>query len=167
MDAAAAELCERFGSEFDRYGLSRTLGRAFGYLFLQTEPVPLQRIAADLGCSRATASTTMRQAVLAAIAEKTHRPADRQDYYVLRPRIWQDSTAAKLHALYVWKAHVEAYRQAAGALDPALAARLAEMTDFFTFLQERFATLVADYEAWRARRGMGGDGGAGAGDRGR
>ena len=68
MDAAAEELCDRFASEFDRYGFSRTLGRVFGYLMIQAEPAPLQRIATDLGISRATASITMRHAVLASFA---------------------------------------------------------------------------------------------------
>lgn len=158
MNAATEELCDRFATEFERYGLSRTLGRAFGYLIIQPAPVPLQRIAADLGFRRTTASITMRQAVLSNFAEKTPRGADRQDYYCLPPRVWQDSTTAKLQSRHVWKAHLDAYQRSAPALDPAMASRLSKMTDFFTFLQERFSTLAEDYDRWRNVREAGDDG---------
>ena len=158
MDAATEELCDRFATEFERYGLSRTLGRTFGYLMIQPEPVPLQRIAADLGFSRPTASITLRHAVLSGFAEKSNRTSDRQDYYRLPPRVWQDSTTAKMQSLYAWKTYLAVFRRAAPALAPVVVSRLTEMTDFFTFVEERFSTLTEDYEKWRNEREAGGSG---------
>ena len=100
----------------------------------------------------------MRQAVLSRIADKSHRAADRKDYYRLPPRVWGESTAAKLRSLCAWKAHVELYRRSAPAPDPAVAARLEEMADFFTFLEERFSTLMEDYGTWRKEREAGDNG---------
>jgi DNA-binding transcriptional regulator GbsR (MarR family) len=60
MNEPAARFIEDLGGFFASYGVGHALGRVFGYLLLQTEPVSLDTIAADLQMSKSAASTATR-----------------------------------------------------------------------------------------------------------
>ncbi len=62
MDAAQGFI-EDMGQHMTGWGLARTTGRIYAYLLLQSEPVGLDRLAADLGIAKSGASVGARQLV--------------------------------------------------------------------------------------------------------
>jgi DNA-binding transcriptional regulator GbsR (MarR family) len=80
------KVIEDFGLYFEQYGLPRILGRIYGLLLIAPEPVlGLDDMAAQLGISKASASTTARQLQMWKLIEKVSLPGDRRDYYRISP----------------------------------------------------------------------------------
>jgi DNA-binding transcriptional regulator GbsR (MarR family) len=76
------QLIEDFGMYFEQYGMSRILGRVYGLLMIADEPMlGLDQMAEQLGISKASVSTTVRQLQAFNLVEKVTVPGDRKDYY--------------------------------------------------------------------------------------
>lgn len=63
------------------YGMNETLGRIYGYLFFQDNPVPLDKIAEDLGVSKATVSINSRILLELKMVKKVWQRGSRKDFY--------------------------------------------------------------------------------------
>ena len=74
---------ERAGLIFEREGFSRIAGRIFGLLMLSPTELSLEEVSDRLGVSRASVSTESRRLMDHGIVERTSRPGDRKDYYVI------------------------------------------------------------------------------------
>jgi DNA-binding transcriptional regulator GbsR (MarR family) len=62
--------------------MSRILGRVYGLLMIADEPMlGLDQMAEQLGISKASVSTTVRQLQAFTLVEKVTVPGDRKDYY--------------------------------------------------------------------------------------
>ncbi len=67
---------------FEQYGMSRILGRVYGLLMIADEAMlGLNQMAEQLGISKASVSTTVRQLQAFTLVEKVTVPGDRKDYY--------------------------------------------------------------------------------------
>ena len=80
----AAELfIERLGLLHEEDGLPRIAGRIFGFLLLQPTPCSLDEMAEALRVSKASISTDVRRLLEIGFVERSSRPGDRRDYYML------------------------------------------------------------------------------------
>lgn len=152
LDLDVSVFIDKMGVDFERYGATRAMGRVFAYLLVHPGPTSLQVIARDLSFSRATASLTLRHAEAVGIATKMARPGDRQDYYQMTDGVWTDSILTQLEATVRWKVWVTDLLTAAPTLHGTARDRLQDMTDFFTFLGERFAHVERDFALWKEGR---------------
>lgn len=74
----AALVVEQFGLDFERFGVSRSLGRLFGYLLLHEHPRTQEEVARDLGLSNAMTSVTLRQATTVGFVRRVQVPGARR-----------------------------------------------------------------------------------------
>jgi DNA-binding transcriptional regulator GbsR (MarR family) len=81
------QIIENFGQYFESYKLPRILGRVYGLLLITDQPyLGLDQMVAELGVSKASISTVVRQLVGFMMIEKVTRPSDRRDYYKVSPK---------------------------------------------------------------------------------
>lgn len=150
-----ALIVEQFGLDFERFGVSRSLGRLFGYLLLQERPRTQEEVARDLGLSKAMTSVTLRQAMTAGFARQVPVPGARRHHFELTPGWWVTSTLAQLQLVVAWKDLARRGIEAVGESGedrPLARRRLEDMAAFFDYLEERFATLGPDFARYQAER---------------
>jgi DNA-binding transcriptional regulator GbsR (MarR family) len=76
-------LLASFGRSMDIWGLSDTIGRMFGLLYLADEPLSLDDMAAELEVSKATISVNIRTLERIKSVQKIWRKGSRKDYYAV------------------------------------------------------------------------------------
>ncbi len=82
MDNEKLMYIEECGLLFDKLGLTRMAGRAFGYLVVCDEDhVSFEQIREALKASKGSISGTMKQLVQTGMAEAVSLPGDRKTYY--------------------------------------------------------------------------------------
>ena len=82
-NAARDEFVERIGVISQDEGLPRIAGRLFGLLLYEGRAFSFSDLAAKLGVSRGSISTSARMLADKGLIERVGRPGDRQDYYRL------------------------------------------------------------------------------------
>ena len=75
------EMVELGGRIGQVLGLTRSTGQIYGLLYLSTEPLSLNKMAAMLGISKGSASTGTRQLAAWGAIRKVWVPGERRDYY--------------------------------------------------------------------------------------
>lgn len=77
--------CRKFveaaGHTTQSFGIGRILGQIFALLYLSPRPLCLDEIAAELGVSKASVSTTIRQLERWSAVHRVWVRGDRKDYY--------------------------------------------------------------------------------------
>lgn len=77
--------CRKFieagGHTTQSFGFGRILGQLYALLYLSPRPLCLDEIAAELGVSKASVSTTVRQLQSWAAVKRVWVKGDRKDYY--------------------------------------------------------------------------------------
>lgn len=106
MDNEKLMYIEECGLLFDKLGLTRMAGRAFGYLVVCDEDhVSFDQIREALKASKGSISGTMKQLVQTGMAEALSLPGDRKTYYriskvkigdLIRQRIGQFTELAEI-----------------------------------------------------------------------
>lgn len=79
--AARRKFIEAGGHTTQSFGLGRILGQMYALLYLSPAPMCLDDIAAELGVSKASVSTTVRQLQRWAAVKRVWVHGDRKDYY--------------------------------------------------------------------------------------
>jgi len=80
------ETCGRIASF---WGFTRTMGRAFGLLYLSTEPLPRSEVQTQLRISVGSASMTLSALVRWGVVKKIRREGERQDFYEAETDFWK------------------------------------------------------------------------------
>lgn len=75
------QFIEDLGQHMVGWGASRTTGRIWGYLLLQSQPVSLQQIAGELGVAKSGASVATRQLVAFGLARVIGQRGSRRLLY--------------------------------------------------------------------------------------
>jgi DNA-binding transcriptional regulator GbsR (MarR family) len=81
LDAARRKFIEAGGNTTQSFGFGRIPGQLFALLYLSANPLCLDDIARELGVSKASVSTTVRQLEQWAAVRRVWVKGDRKDYY--------------------------------------------------------------------------------------
>ena len=81
LDAARRNFIEAGGNTTQSFGFGRIPGQLFALLYLSAKPLCLDDIARELGVSKASVSTTVRQLAQWAAVRRVWVKGDRKDYY--------------------------------------------------------------------------------------
>lgn len=81
LDGARRKFIEAGGNTTQSFGFGRILGQLFALLYLSAKPLCLDDIAKELGVSKASVSTTVRQLEQWAAVRRVWVKGDRKDYY--------------------------------------------------------------------------------------
>jgi DNA-binding transcriptional regulator GbsR (MarR family) len=79
--AARQRFIEAGGNATQSFGFGRVLGALYALLYLSPKPLSLDDIAAELGVSKASVSTTVRQLESWGAVRQVWVKGDRKDYY--------------------------------------------------------------------------------------
>ena len=141
---------EAWGLAFERGGLPRTAGRIWGWLLTSDPP---EQSAAELGdalrVTKGSVSTSTRLLERAGLIEKVGRPGARAAVHRVRPDAWETLMRDKHAATVQWRALAEEGLALLGGGSSARARRLADLRDFFAFMETEQDRLL---ERWRRRR---------------
>jgi DNA-binding transcriptional regulator GbsR (MarR family) len=99
MDERVARFVERMGLYTEAEGLPRIAGRIFGFLLVQPAACSLEDLASALGVSKASISTDTRRLEQLGLLERTSRPGDRRDYYIISQHVLPRSLDVRLERM--------------------------------------------------------------------
>src|ERR687895_1965085 len=99
VDDRVARFVERMGLLTEADGLPRIAGRIFGFLLIQPGECSLDDMAAALGVSKASISTDTRRLEQLGLLERSSRPGDRRDYYVISRDVVPRSLEVRLERM--------------------------------------------------------------------
>lgn len=149
-EAQVSHVVEQFAAFFESYGFPRMSGRIITALMVAEDSgLTAAELAATLQASPAAISTSLKYPVALGLVQRVRVAGSRRDLYVLPDDAWYVATATK-NPLYAQIAGMAAEGvSAVGGERTAAGARLAEMRDFFAFLETEVPALV---ERWHAER---------------
>ncbi|MGE5403580.1 MAG: GbsR/MarR family transcriptional regulator [Candidatus Saccharibacteria bacterium] len=140
---------EDFGLVIEIQGGSRTLGRIFGYLLLSDKPKTLDEIAEDLLFSKATASLTIRQGLVAKWFEKVSIPGERKTFYRANMESWINATKEGMEAIDEMIKLADYGLSIVTPKNKTALENLLSMKDFFEFILWYMADIDEQYERWK------------------
>jgi DNA-binding MarR family transcriptional regulator len=151
MPGAEHEFAERMALFFETLGGTRTMGLLYGWLTVcEPEHQSITEMARELGVSKASVSTVVRQLTLAQMVERVPVPGSRQHHYQLRTGGWAQILRARVARLGPGEAAAEFGLSRIGPGRPGVQERLHEMRDFFLFLESEYGDeLVRRWEEYR------------------
>lgn len=143
---SVGDVVEQVGVWFSSLGVPRAAGQMFGYL-LVCDPAEQAagEIAAGIGISRASVSSSARLLTSMNAIEERHRVGDRKAYYRLRTDWWIEMATAKLSG-FEQLAAIARRTKAAGAMDRTDG--LDELIEFSDFWATEIPRLA---ERWHRR----------------
>ena len=148
MDTATTRFTDRMGHLFEAEGRPRIAGRIFGRLLVSDEPRSLDQLAAELGVSKASASTNARILAGAGVLERVCRPGDRHDYYRAAPDLFSRTMAERLER---WQRFADAVGDARRTL-PIRSARVrARLRGYETASAYMAGAIAAALREWDER----------------
>ena len=147
LDGGSADVVAHMGVWFSNLGVPRAAGQMFGYL-LVCDPAEqsASQIAAGIGMSRASVSSSARLLSSMNAIEERHRVGDRKTYYRLRSAWWIEVTTAKLNGFTELAAMARRSRAAGGMTRTD---GLDELIEFSEFWGQEIPQLV---ERWNRRQ---------------
>jgi DNA-binding MarR family transcriptional regulator len=147
------EFAERTALFFETLGGTRTMGLIYGWLTVcDPEHQSITEMARELGVSKASISTVVRQLTLAQMVERVAVQGSRQHHYQLCTGGWAQILRARVARLGPGLDAADFGLRHVGTDRPGARDRLHEMRDFFVFLQaESGDVLVRHWEEYRKR----------------
>ncbi|MEJ7137940.1 GbsR/MarR family transcriptional regulator [Amphibiibacter pelophylacis] len=76
-----ARFVTHFGEMGSRWGINRTVGQIYAYIFVSPQPVHAEDIAQTLGFSRSNVSVALRELQSWGLVSLRHTPGDRRDHF--------------------------------------------------------------------------------------
>jgi DNA-binding transcriptional regulator GbsR (MarR family) len=152
VPSAEQRFAERMGLYFETSGGTRIMGLVYGWLIVCVPAhVSITELAQVLGVSKASVSTTVRQLEAAAMVERVPVPGTRQHHYQLRGGGWTQVLRNRFARMApIVAAADEMLRQVADD-DASRVERLAEVRDFFKFVEVDTDLITERWEAYRKR----------------
>ena len=147
---------ERMAMAFADVGFPRMAGRVLFTVMSADEPLTAAEIGERLGVSAAAVSGAVRYLTQFAMLVREPVKGSRRDRYRMPANPWYEATITKTG---LYKNFIDIANGGVDALlgrDTPAGERVAEMRDFFLFVQEEIDSLG---ERWRARRAATGHGG--------
>ena len=152
MKESKARFVERFAASLVDAGMPRMASLVFVSLLAEDDA----RLTADdlverLDVSRAAVSGAVRYLLHVGMIRRERPAGSRRDYYVLDDDDWYRLIVRRERLLEQWITTTRAGAQAVGARTPA-GRRLARSAEFFEFMQQELAGMLARWEARSSRR---------------
>jgi DNA-binding transcriptional regulator GbsR (MarR family) len=152
MDARTGAFIERMGLTLEADGMPRIAGRIFGFLLISEEARSLDELAAELRVSKGSASTNARLLEQRGLLERVCRPADRRDYYRVRPDLFNHTMALRLAR---WERFHQAVADARTTLpidSPEVRERLEDYEQAYGFMSHIIREALSNWQAMRDER---------------
>lgn len=144
---------ESFGLLLERKGGTRSLGRVLGYLLLMDGPRTLDEIADELLFSKATASLTLRQGMVAGLFEKVTIPGERKAHFRVNVATWIGMTVEQVKWIAEWDSLIEPVLADLDPENEEARRNLTELKDYLNFVADYFSDIPEKYARWKAERG--------------
>ena len=144
---------EHMAMLFADWGFPRMAARVLMVLTASDEPtLSAGELAGRLGVSPAAISGAVRYLIQIGMAVREPTPGSRRDHYRLADSAWYEASVTKMT---IFKAVADLTAEGAAALDPAspAGARIAEMRDYFQFVEQELPSLLDKWTATKAHDG--------------
>jgi DNA-binding transcriptional ArsR family regulator len=149
-ETAVSQFVERFSSILVEAGWPRMPARAFVTLLAgETSALTAADLAERLRVSPAAISGAVRYLLQLDLVSRDREPGSRRDVFRVEDDVWYHVISRRIMAMTKWGDQLNVGLAAVGSDSPA-ADRLAEMIDFFEFLQ---VLIPEAMERWRDKRG--------------
>jgi DNA-binding transcriptional regulator GbsR (MarR family) len=141
---------ERFASVMTEAGVPRMPARVFGALMCtDSGSLTAAELADMLMVSSGAVSGAVRYLMQVNLVSRHSTPGSRRDRYRVHGDVWQDAVLKKEQMLARW---LDCARDGVQVLGPQTPAgrRMAEMVEFYEFLQKEMPALMDRWRAYRA-----------------
>jgi predicted transcriptional regulator len=150
-EVRVALFVEHLAMLFESYGVPRMPARVLMVMMADDDAaMTAAELAQRLGVSPAAISGAVRYLVHIGLIEREPVPGSRRDRYRLPEHAWYEASATKTTFLGAIAGMADEGVTALGERTPA-GARVAEMRDFFLFIQSEFDAML---ERWRSTRAV-------------
>ncbi len=129
--SAIERFIEDMGLIYQESGGPRIAGRIFALLLVRGKAMSLQDISQELDVSRASVSTNARQLAQRGVLRLTSHAGDRQDYYEITPFPYFDMLGDISQQFRRQGKMVRTSADAIASEDEAVAARVADLSQFY------------------------------------
>lgn len=146
-----AEFIEHAGLHFQRLGLSRTAGRAIGWLLISPDGSgDATELRDALGVAKSSLSVALRQLENAGLVERYRPPRERRDRYQVCDDVFGRAFQVRMNELKAMRDLVEHGKRVTGG-DEHARARLQLMSDMYNFMGREFPKLLDRWEHEKRR----------------
>jgi DNA-binding transcriptional regulator GbsR (MarR family) len=152
MDSRTGDFVERMGLTLEADGMPRIAGRIFGLLLVSDEPRSLDDLAAELRVSKGSASTNARLLEQRGLLERVCRPADRRDYYRVRPDLFNHTMALRLARWERFHQTIAEARTTLTIASPEVRERLEDYEQAYGFMSQIIREGLSHWRAMREER---------------
>ncbi|HSM58592.1 MAG TPA: MarR family transcriptional regulator [Candidatus Sulfomarinibacteraceae bacterium] len=139
---------EEVALHLEQAGLSRTVGRIFGWLLICDPPhQTMDDIVDGLQVSKSSVSTATRQLIQVGLVQRLSLPGERRDYYRVVEDVWRTIMRERASQITAFR---ELAEQGLALLDDQPAERrrrLQGMRDFYAFFEREMPALLERWEA--------------------
>ncbi|MFG2054108.1 GbsR/MarR family transcriptional regulator [Micromonospora sp. NPDC048930] len=145
---------ERMAMAFADVGFPRMAGRVLFTVMSADQPLTAAEIGERLGVSAAAVSGAVRYLTQFGMLVREPVKGSRRDRYRMPDNPWYEATITKTG---LYKNFIDIANGGVNALlgrDTPAGERVAEMRDFFLFVQSELDTMGERWRAWRAARGL-------------
>ena len=155
MSEDRREFLERFALALAAAGMQRMAGRVLAAFMLSERPtLTMPELGDELGVSAGAVSGAVKMLLHLGMIERAAAPGSRRDHYRLQGDPWYEAYARAPETLVQFQQLATEGIAATGGPETAAARRLAEMRDFYAFMQREIPALL---DRWRAERDAGRD----------
>lgn len=139
---------------FEQSGLSRTVGRIFGWLLISDPPQQTMNDLVDgLHISKSSVSVATRFLIESGLVQRISLPGERRDYYCVVEGVWLTLMRQRMSQLVALRKLAEHGLEMLADQPAERRNRLREMRDFYAFFEEELPDLLDRWEARRSRAG--------------
>jgi hypothetical protein len=150
-DRGLFDYAERLAGLLANAGFPRMPARVLMTLMVaDTEGLTASELAERLNCSAAAISGAVRYLQSLAMIRRVSQPSSRRDLYELPQHAWYTATLGRNPFYDAAIALSENAIAVAGDSEHPAVPRIAEMTDFFRFIQRRLPELLVEWRTWPA-----------------
>jgi DNA-binding transcriptional regulator GbsR (MarR family) len=152
VDEEQQRYVEDFGLFFERFGLSRMVGRVLGVLLIRPPERSAEELADMLRASRGSISQATRSLVQMGLVQRLTKPGERRDYFRVRQGTWMELTRQQMSATTTLREIAERGLELLDPGDPEARRSLEEMRNFYAFWERELPVALERWENESQRR---------------
>jgi len=136
---------------FEQAGLSRTVGRIFGWLLISDPPhQTMDDLVDGLQISKSSVSVATRFLIESGLIQRLSLPGERRDYYRVVEGVWLTFMHQRMSQLVALRKLAEEGLKMLADQPAERRNRLREMRDFYAFFEEELPDILDRWEAQRS-----------------
>jgi len=150
----AAEFADALGTYMEVTGQPRLSGRLMGWLAVCEPPEQSAlELATSLGVSRSAVSTITQQGARLGILERVGVPGTREVHFRMAGDAWTHPARSNIPLIQGVRRAADRCLEALADRGPARNRRLAQMRDFYLFVERELPLLLERWEEEHGRKG--------------